>query len=93
MLLLVEQQHQKLLIHNYSRESREGYKARGDDAFQEDIRFGQQKNISTQAHSVCFQHSVSRILGSITRVCAIQILSIVFLQIQYISRSPIVTCN
>lgn len=66
MLLLVEQQHQKLLIDNYSGESREGDKARGDDAFQEDIRFGQEKNISTQPYSVGFQHSVSTILGSIT---------------------------
>lgn len=40
MLLLVGQQHQKHLIDNYSRESRERDKARGDDAFQEDIRFG-----------------------------------------------------
>lgn len=78
MLLLVEQQHQKLLIDNYSRESRDGDKARGDDAFQEDIRFGQEKNISTQLYSVCFQYSVLRILGSITRVYAIQILSLYF---------------
>lgn len=54
MLLLVEQQHQKLLIDNYSSESREGDKARGDGAFQEDIRFEQGKNISAPSYSVCF---------------------------------------
>lgn len=76
MLLLVGQQHQKLLIDNYTRESREGDKARGDDAFQEDIRFGQDKNISTLPHSVCLQRSVPRILGSVTQVYVTQILSV-----------------
>lgn len=77
MLLLVEQQHQKLLIDNYSRESREGDKARGDDAFQEDIRFGWRKIyphrlIQSVSSAVC-QESLA-----VLWVCAIQILSLYF---------------
>lgn len=77
MLLPVEQQHQKLLIDNYSgREQREGDKARGDDAFQEDIRFGQErKNISTHSRVQSVSSTVCR--GS-SRTRAIQILSLYF---------------
>lgn len=93
MLLPVEQQHQKHLIDNYSRGSSERDTALGGHEFQEDIRFGEgRKNTSAQPHSVGFQLTVTRILGSISQVCNSNPI-IVFLQIQYISRSLLSTCN
>lgn len=44
---------------------------RGGEAFQEDIRFGKEEKTNPhRSYWVHFQHSVSRVLGSIAQVCA-----------------------